>query len=101
MRIIPFAASLSAALLPAPAPARLSPAEENIIHTVDAEQDRTLAMLIKWVEVNSGTLNSAGVASVGKMVAAEFQALGFTVQWVDMSAAHRSGHLIARHAGNR
>jgi glutamate carboxypeptidase len=84
----------------APASAALSPAETAMMRTVDAEQDRTLSMLIKWVEQNSGTLNGPGVTAVGKMVRAELEPLGFQIEWIDMSAAHRAGHLVARHKGN-
>jgi glutamate carboxypeptidase len=100
MRLTPFAAFGMAVTLAAPAEARLSPVESSMIRTVDAEQDRTIAMLTKWVEENSGTLNSAGVAQVGKMVGQELQPLGFKLEWIDMAAAHRSGHLVARHEGN-
>lgn len=71
-----------------------------MIRTVDAEQDRTVAMLTKWVEQNSGSLNSPGVTAVGKMVRAELEPLGFQIEWIDMSATHRAGHLVARHKGN-
>ncbi len=71
-----------------------------MIRTVDAEQARTVSMLTSWVEQNSGTLNLRGVAAVGKMVGAELQPLGMELQWIDMAAAHRSGHLVARHKGN-
>jgi len=69
-----------------------------MIATVDAEQARTTAMLEKWVNQNSGTMNFAGVRAVGEMVRAELEPLGFKVEWVDMKAANRAGHLIARHA---
>jgi glutamate carboxypeptidase len=87
------------ALVPAPAAAKLSPAETRMIQTVDAEQERTIAMLEKWVNQNSGTLNSDGVRKVGEMLRGELEPLGFKVEWIDMSAAGRSGHLVARHVG--
>ena len=65
--------------------------------TVDAEQERTVTMLGRWVDQNSGTMNFAGVKAVGDMVRAELEPLGFTVEWIDMKAANRSGHLVARH----
>ena len=88
-------------LIPAPVAAALSPAEQLMIRTVDAEQARTAAMLQRWVDQNSGTMNKAGVAAVRAMVEPEFTALGFKTQWVDMSAVGRAGHLVAQHAGNR
>ena len=102
MRFSP-ALLLAAALtlsLAAPAEARLSGAEQSMIRTVDAEQARTLGMLETWVDQNSGTLNVAGVTAVGKRLRAELEPLGFKVEWIDMSAAGRAGHIVARHAGS-
>jgi glutamate carboxypeptidase len=90
-----------ALLASTPVAAALSPAEQAMIRTVDAEQQRTITMLEKWVNQNSGTLNKAGVAAVRDMVAPEFRQLGFTTQWIDMSAVGRAGHLVARHVGSR
>jgi len=70
-----------------------------MIATVDAESERTIAMLGRWVDQNSGTMNPDGVAAVGRMLRAELEPLGFAVDWIDMSAAKRAGHLVARHRG--
>ena len=83
------------------APAALSPAEQTMIRTVDAEQQRTTDFLQRIVDQNSGTMNLAGVEAVRRMVEPEFQQLGFKTQWIDMKAAGRAGHLVARHAGSR
>ena len=83
-----------------PAAAQLRPAEARMIATIDAENARTVAMLEKWVNQNSGTLNLEGVEAVGRMVRAELEPLGFKVQRIDNSAAGRAGHLVARHKGN-
>jgi len=72
-----------------------------MVRTVDAEQSRTLGILQKWVDQNSGTMNRAGVEAVRRMVEPEFRQLGFTTKWLDMAAAGRAGHLVARHAGSR
>ena len=96
-----FSIALAAlALLPAPAFAKLTPAETKMIRQVDAEQGRTLAMLEKWVNQNSGSLNLDGVTKVGEMVRAELEPLGFKVQWIDMRPTGRAGHIIATHKGN-
>ena len=97
--LLAFAAT--AAVLGSPAYAALSPAEQRMAATVDAEQQRTLGLLERWVDQNSGTMNKAGVAAVRDMVVPEFAQLGFTTQWIDMGAADRAGHLVARHAGSR
>jgi glutamate carboxypeptidase len=81
--------------------AALSPAEQKMVATVDFEQQRTVAMLERWVDQNSGTMNKAGVEAVRDMVAPEFRQLGFTTQWIDMGAVGRAGHLVARHTGSR
>jgi glutamate carboxypeptidase len=90
-----------ALLVSAPAAAALSPAEQVMTRTVDAEQARTVAMLQRWVDQNSGTMNVAGVQAVRAMVEPEFRQLGFRTEWIDMKAAGRSGHLVARHSGSR
>jgi glutamate carboxypeptidase len=89
--------SLAAA---APAAAALTPTESRMIATVDAEQARTLAMLETWVNQNSGSLNIEGVTKVGAMLRSELEPLGFKVDWVDMRATGRAGHIVATHKGN-
>jgi glutamate carboxypeptidase len=88
------------ALVPAPVMAKLSPAEIRMTRTVDAEQERTLVMLEKWVNQNSGSLNVEGVTKVGEMLRAELEPLGFKVEWIDMRATGRAGHIVATHKGN-
>ena len=100
MNILSRFAVAAAIALSVPAFAAPSPAEQRMIATVDAEQARSLALLERLVNQNSGSLNLAGVEAVGRMVRPEFEALGFAVEWVDMKAAGRAGHLIARHKGN-
>jgi glutamate carboxypeptidase len=95
-----MAAMLSLSSLSMPAAAKLSPAETRMMQTVDAEQERTLAMLEKWVNQNSGSLNIEGVTKVGEMLRSELEPLGFKVQWIDMRQAGRAGHIVATHKGN-
>lgn len=82
------------------AAAELSAPEQKMIEAVDSEQERTLSMLETWVNQNSGSQNAAGVRAVGKMLTSELEPLGFKVDWVDMKAAGRAGHIVARHKGN-
>ncbi|MEO6113088.1 MAG: M20/M25/M40 family metallo-hydrolase [Sphingomicrobium sp.] len=98
LRLIPLAFA-AIALTAAPAAAKISPAETRMIKTVDAEQERTLALLQKLVDQNSSSLNLAGVEVVAKIMRAELEPLGFKVEWLDMKATGRAGHIIARHAG--
>lgn len=81
--------------------AALSPAEQLMVKTVDAERPRTLAMLERWVDQNSGTHNLAGVEVVRRMIEPELAQLGFTIQWIDMHGVGRAGHLVARHTGRK
>src|SRR5438046_4728126 len=98
-RLLPIALAL--ALTSSPGLAALNRAEQTMVRTVDAEQQRTTGFLQRIVDQNSGTMNLAGVEAVRRMVEPEFQQLGFKTQWIDMKAAGRSGHLVARHAGSR
>lgn len=77
----------------------LSRAETVMGQTVDAEYERSVALLGRLVDQNSGTLNLDGVTKVGAMMRAELEPLGFTVQWKPMAAVQRAGHLVAVHAG--
>jgi glutamate carboxypeptidase len=95
-----FLAALLLLPLAAPASARLRPEEVRMAATVDQENDRTIALLERLVNRNSGTLNLEGVTAVGAMVRAELEPLGFEVRWVDMAATGRAGHLVATHRGN-
>ncbi len=93
-------APLAVALLAVPAHAALAPAERKIAAAVDADQDRSIALLEKLVNQNSGSLNPEGVTKVGEMMRAELEPLGFAVRWVPMTETKRAGHLIAVHKGN-
>ena len=76
-----------------------SSAERSIASAVDAGNAAALALLEKTVNINSGTHNFPGVRAVGDVFRQEFTSLGFTTTWVDGTAFHRAGHLIANHAG--
>jgi glutamate carboxypeptidase len=98
MRIFPLLAGLL--LLPAAARAELSATERRMAEVVTQEEGRTIALLERMVNRNSGTLNLEGVTAVGEMVRAELAPLGFEVRWVDMRATGRAGHIVATHRGN-
>jgi glutamate carboxypeptidase len=100
MRLRLLAIAASALLLAQPAAAELSGPEQKIMTVVDSEQERTVDMLAKWVNQNSGSLNSPGVVKVGEMLRSELEPLGFKVEWLDMKAAGRAGYIVARHKGN-
>jgi glutamate carboxypeptidase len=98
MKFLPFALAL--ALTPVAAEAKLDRAEQRMVRIVDQEQDRSIALLEKLVNQNSGSLNLAGVGEVGRMMRAELEPLGFEVKWVPMAETGRAGHIIATHRGN-
>ena len=78
----------------------LSAQERQIAAAAEAGKEDAIALLAKLVEQNSGTFNPAGVKAVADMLAPEFEALGFEVQWKPMQQAGRAGHLIAVHHGS-
>jgi glutamate carboxypeptidase len=84
-----------------PAAAKLSKAEAKMAATVDAEYERSVALLERLVNQNSGTLNFEGVRKVAEMMRAELEPLGFKVEWQDMTAAKRAGHLVATKMGKK
>jgi glutamate carboxypeptidase len=101
MRFLALAALAAPALLFSTlADARLSRAEQQIVRTVDSEAERSVALLERLVNQNSGSLNLAGVEAVAQMLRPEFEQLGFEVRWSDMRETGRAGHLIATHRGN-
>ncbi|RYD54323.1 MAG: M20 family peptidase [Sphingomonadales bacterium] len=89
-----------ALLAATPAAAQLSHPETAMVAAVDKERDRTLALLERMVNQNSGTLNFAGVRAMGEMLRPEFEALGFKVEWIDVPETKRAGHFVATHKGS-
>jgi glutamate carboxypeptidase len=80
-------------------PGGLSAAEQAIAAHARAHADEGIALLARAVDINSGTMNFAGVREVGRLFATELAGLGFTTEWVDGAAFGRAGHLVARHPG--
>ncbi|HEX7915972.1 M20/M25/M40 family metallo-hydrolase [Rudaea sp.] len=78
----------------------LSTQEQKIAAAVDADQARSVTLLQRLVEQNSGTYSLQGVEAVARMLTPEFEALGFRVQWKPLRQTGRAGHLIATHAGS-
>jgi glutamate carboxypeptidase len=94
------AAALLALAIAAPALADgLSGDEKKIVSAVKAHHEESVALLEKLVNVNSGTLNIAGVTKVADMLRPEFEKLGLTVTWTPMGEIGRAGTLVAQHHG--
>lgn len=81
-------------------PVAVDQVETAIVTHVQDDHQRALALLKEVVDINSGTMNLAGVRRVGSVFERELQALGFQTRWVDGAPFHRAGHLLASR-GNR
>ena len=74
----------------------LDPSEIELARSVETRLAEELAFLEKVVNIDSGTLNVAGVREVGRCVQRELEALGFATRWIDMpDSMRRAGHLVA------
>ena len=83
----------------APQKVKLNAKESALVRHVDTHEQASLALLEQIVNVNSGTMNFAGVRKVGDMLRPRFEALGFKVNWVDGTPFARAGHLVATRPG--
>ena len=97
---MPIRPTLAAVALLASAAAPASAPEQTMRATISADTARSEALLERLVAQNSGSLNIAGVTAVGEMMRAELAPLGFDVQWIDMRATGRAGHIVATHKGD-
>lgn len=73
--------------------------EKAIVDYVKTQQEPAVALLEKAVDINSGTMNFAGVRAVGDLFRPHFDALGFETRWVDGADFGRAGHLVAHRKG--
>jgi glutamate carboxypeptidase len=81
---------------------KLTATERKLVASVQHRMPQTEQLLERVVNINSGTLNVAGVREVGQVFRQEFDALGFKTEWVAMPAAmQRAGHLVAQHPGKK
>lgn len=76
----------------------LSTSERAIARAVDTHNAEALALLERVVNINSGTMNVAGVRAVGEVFLKEFQALGFTAR-LETGSPARGPHLVAERKG--
>lgn len=93
-------ALLAFAVVPAAAPAQPTAVERRMVETIERESGRSIALLERLVNQNSGTLNLEGVEAAGRMMRAELEPLGFEVRWADMRETGRAGHIVATHRGD-
>lgn len=79
--------------------ATLTGTEQRLVEAVDARQDEALDLLERAVNINSGSLNLAGVREVGALFDAAFSDAGLETEWLDGGDFDRAGHLVARRGG--
>lgn len=92
---------LAATLLcAAPLVAQDPAVERAIVRHVDTRRAEAVALLERVVNINSGSMNLAGVREVGAVFRAELDALGFATRWIDGAAFGRAGHLVAQRDGS-
>ncbi|MFT4575277.1 MAG: glutamate carboxypeptidase [Polaribacter sp.] len=75
--------------------------EKKIIKSVNKNTEHAIELLKKAVNINSGTMNFAGVIKVGKLFKAELDKLGFETKLTSGDAYGRGGHLIAKKEGTK
>ena len=80
--------------------ASLDGTERAIIAAVDSRSADGLALLERLVNINSGSMNFAGVRQVGDILRAQLDSLGFETRWIDGAPFGRAGHLVAERTGS-
>jgi glutamate carboxypeptidase len=76
--------------------------EKKILKTIHENLPRHLQLLEQMVNINSGTLNIAGVKANGEMLGVEFKKIGFATEWLGMpDSLKRAGHLVATRKGKK
>lgn len=82
--------------VPVTAPSQtLTRVEQRIRDHVIANTEAGIGLLERSVNINSGTMNFAGVEAAGMLFAAELQPLGFRTSWLSQASVNRGGHLLA------
>ncbi len=81
---------------------KLSKKEKDLITTVEENHQNAVVFLEKIVNINSGTMNHAGVKEVGMIFKEQFDAINFETQWIDMpTEINRAGHFFAEKKGSK
>ena len=80
----------------------LSTDEKKIIANIRKHLSENLQLLEDLVNINSGTLNIAGVKKTGELLGNQFERIGFTTEWVSLpDSLKRAGHLVASIKGKK
>lgn len=81
--------------------AQLSRTEKKLVKAVDQHEQAAIDLLKESIDINSGTMNFAGVKEVGMLYKERLDALGMETEWVPGEAFGRAGHLVARVRGGK
>lgn len=79
----------------------LSNEEAKILNSIETNNAEAIEFLKKVVNINSGSMNHAGVKEVGMVFKEAFDNINFNTKWIDMSQVNRSGHLFAETSGTK
>jgi glutamate carboxypeptidase len=80
----------------------LSPTEQKLAAQVAKNHAANLKLLEEIVNINSGSLNTAGVRKVAERLEVEFRKIGFTTEWVKLpDSMKRAPHLVAYKKGKK
>ena len=80
----------------------LTAEEKKIIANIRKHLSENLQLLEDLVNINSGTLNVAGVKKTGELLGKQFERIGFTTEWINLpDSLKRAGHLVASVKGRK
>nr|WP_309756600.1 M20/M25/M40 family metallo-hydrolase [Flavobacterium sp.] len=80
----------------------LSNTEKKIVAYINEHLPETKDLLVKTVNINSGTLNIEGVKKVGAIYSAELEKAGLKSEWINLpDSLQRAGHLVATKKGTK
>ena len=96
---ITLSVAIALLLCQASAYGQLNDSERAMVAFIDATNAAAEAELIESVNINSGTMNFAGVRAVADHMMPMFEAIGFDAGWEDGAAFGRAGHLAAELRG--
>src|SRR5690348_4379025 len=90
----------SVAVLASLLPARsLTPLEEKIVASVNADRQNSEELLEQMVNISSGTLNPAGVHKMRDLLKPKFESVGFTCRFIPQEVVGRAGHMWCERKG--
>lgn len=80
----------------------LSFEEKKIISNIRKHLSENIQLLEALVNINSGTLNIAGVKQTGDLLGKQFERIGFSTEWINLpDSLKRAGHLVASIKGKK